>query len=153
MVATCRVKRDCERVLVLVDADNDDVAELERRLESLKASLQPAPVVVFRFAIEETEAFYLADLKPLAAAFPDFDQALARSYVPDSICGTWELFGRVVGDGGGNKVAWAHRRVTAPACPRQDTKSRSRRSEWAWMGASLTRVWFERKTAAVRARG
>jgi len=35
------------------------------------------------------------------------DSKLAQGYVPDSICGTWELFGRVVDDGGGNKVAWA----------------------------------------------
>lgn len=97
------LQRDQERVLVLVDADNDDVAELKRQLDALEAALDPAPVVVFRFAIEEMEAFYLADLKALAAAFPDFDRALAQSYVPDSICGTWELFGRVVGDGGGNK--------------------------------------------------
>jgi hypothetical protein len=46
-------------------------------------------------------------MKALKAAFPDFDSRLAKGYVPDSICGTWELFGRVVGDGGGNKVAWA----------------------------------------------
>jgi len=32
---------------------------------------------------------------------------LARSYEPDSICGTAELFGRVVRDDGNNKVAWA----------------------------------------------
>ncbi|MBN2191665.1 MAG: DUF4276 family protein [Polyangiaceae bacterium] len=100
-------QRDGERVLVLVDADGDDVANLERELEVLKARLDPAPVVIFRFAVEELEAFYLADQKALAAAFPDFDRKLARSYTPDSICGTRELFGRVVRDGGGNKVAWA----------------------------------------------
>ncbi len=99
------------------------IAHQERRLESLKASLRPAPVVIFRFAIEETEAFYLADLKALAVAFPDFDQALARSYVPASICGTWELFGRVVGDGGGNKVAWAQ--AMAPKVTIHAARSRS----------------------------
>jgi hypothetical protein len=35
------------------------------------------------------------------------DRKRASQYVPDSICGTWELFGRVIGDGGGNKVDWA----------------------------------------------
>jgi len=96
-----------DRVLVLVDADGDDVQDLNRRLKKLASGLNPAPVVLFRFAVEELEAFYLADVKALKAAFPDFDGKLAKGYIPDSICGTWELFGRVVGDGGGNKVAWA----------------------------------------------
>lgn len=96
-----------ERVLVLVDADKDNVEDIERTLDVLKGNLNPAPVVFFRFAVEELEAFYLADQKALQAAFPNFDRKLARQYVPDSICGTWELFGDVVGDPGGNKVAWA----------------------------------------------
>jgi hypothetical protein len=96
-----------ERVLVLIDADNDNVGELQQDLDELKHSLTPAPVVLFRFAIEELEAFYLADLKALKVAFPNFDNRLAQQYIPDSIRGTWELFGNVIGDGGGNKVAWA----------------------------------------------
>ncbi len=101
------LNRATDRVLVLVDADSDDIQDLDRRLKKLASGLDPAPVVVFRFAVEELEAFYLADMKALKAAFPDFDSKLAKGYVPDSICGSWELFGRVVGDGGGNKVAWA----------------------------------------------
>ena len=31
----------------------------------------------------------------------------ARAYEPDSICGTWERFGKIIDDPGGNKVAWA----------------------------------------------
>ena len=79
--------------------------------------------MIFRFAIEELEAFYLADLRALAAAFPEHDQGLARSYEPDSICGTWELFGRVIGDGGGNKVEWA--KAMAPRVTTNPAKSRS----------------------------
>jgi hypothetical protein len=96
-----------QRVLVLIDADHDDVDELARALDALEKGLDPAPVVLFRFAVEELEAFYLADQKALMAAFPEFNRKLVREYRPDSICGTWELFGRVVGDGGGNKVDWA----------------------------------------------
>jgi hypothetical protein len=112
-----------DRVLVLVDADGDDVADLHRKLNTLKSKLDPAPVVIFRFATEELEAFYLADLKALKAAFPDFDRKLASQYEPDSIIGTWELFGRVVGDDGGNKVAWAQ--AMAPKVTTDAAKSRS----------------------------
>lgn len=98
---------DEARVLVLIDADDDDIRGLAERLESLLGSLNPAPRVFFAFAVEELEAFYLGDLAALQRAFPDFDRARAQAYVPDSICGTWELFGKIVGDAGGNKVAWA----------------------------------------------
>lgn len=96
-----------ERVVVLIDADSEDLTQLRADLAALAASLVPAPVVKFCFAVEELEAFYLGDLKALAAAYPGHDQRLLARYQPDSICGTWEYFGQVIGDDGGNKVAWA----------------------------------------------
>lgn len=98
---------ESERVIVLIDIDNDDIDTLRRTLEQLRASQSPAPVVEFCFAVEELEAFYLADLKALGRCYPQYNQKLVRSYLPDSICGTWELFGRVIDDDSGNKVAWA----------------------------------------------
>ena len=98
---------DTDRVLVLVDADNDDCVTLTRSLRKAIDQLAPGLRVAVRIAIEETEAFYLGDQRALRAAFPSANLDLARTYEPDSICGTWELFGRVIGDGGGNKVAWA----------------------------------------------
>ena len=94
-------------VLVLVDADDDDCRTLAGAITATARSVAANLRFVARVAVEETEAFYFGDLRALKAAFPDADMILARSYVPDSVCGTWELFGRVVGDGGGNKVAWA----------------------------------------------
>lgn len=94
--------------LVLVDADDEDCAKLRECLVAMAAALEPRPAhLVFRIAIEETEAFYLGDLSALKLAFPDADMSKARGYLPDSICGTAELFGEVVGDGGLNKVWWA----------------------------------------------
>ena len=94
-------------ILVLVDADRDDCTRLKRRLVAMAAKLDPRPNVVFRIAVEETEAFYLGDLHALGLAFPKADTRRARQYKPDSICGTAELFGEIVGDGGLNKVWWA----------------------------------------------
>jgi len=94
-------------VLIVLDADNDDPRTLETNITNLAARLAPRLRVHVRVAVEETEAFYLGDLRGLKGAYPTANMDLAREYVPDSVCGTWEYFGRVIDDGGGNKVAWA----------------------------------------------
>ena len=99
--------RDDEGVLVLVDTDDERCTALKARIAAATKKLPRLPRVVFRIAVEETEAFYLGDLRGLQAAFPDADMKKAREYLPDSICGTAELFGEIVDDGGLNKVAWA----------------------------------------------
>lgn len=93
-------------VLVVVDLDDEHRTELEQRLEAVVQASQPLRVVI-KLAIEELEAFYLGDLRALEAAFPMADMAIARSYIPDSIVGTAELFGRIIGDDGLRKVMWA----------------------------------------------
>jgi hypothetical protein len=94
-------------VVVLVDADNDAPDELVAQIESAAKRVAPELRVTVRLAVEETEAFYLGDLKALKKAYPQADMKRAQAYGPDSICGTWERFGEVIGDVGGNKVAWA----------------------------------------------
>lgn len=96
-----------DAVLVLVDADNDDVDQLVTSIERIAAICAPLIPLKVSVAIEEMEAFYLGDLSALARAYPSANMDLARSYTPDSICGTWELFGQVIDDDGENKVAWA----------------------------------------------
>lgn len=94
-------------VLVLVDADDDDCVDLANRIREVARHVAPELRFAARVAVEEMEAFYLGDLAALRRAYPDADLARAEEYDPDSVCGTWELFGQIVGDGGGNKVAWA----------------------------------------------
>jgi hypothetical protein len=96
-------------VLVLIDADAENCIELKQQLLKMAEGLNPKPNVVFRIAVEETEAFYLGDLKALKLAYPEADMVKARKYAPDSICGTSELFGQIVHDGGLNKVTWAEK--------------------------------------------
>lgn len=112
-----------ERVVILVDADADPCVELLRRLDELVKGISPAPTVLFRIAIEELEAFYLGDLAALAKAFPEHDREAARQYVPDSICGTAELFGKIIDDGGLNKVKWAE--AMGPRVTTNPARSRS----------------------------
>lgn len=102
-----RAKDEC--VVVVVDADDEDCVALRERLDEAIEAISPKPVVLLRIAVEELEAYYLGDLHALGAAYPKHDAKAARAYVPDSIVGTAELFGKIIGDGGANKVAWAER--------------------------------------------
>jgi hypothetical protein len=107
LTSLARARPD-DAVVVLVDADDDDCAMLLADLKRMAADLEARPKrLVFRIAIEETEAFYLGDLRALRAAFPEANMAEARTYAPDSVVGTAELFARIVNDGGLNKTWWA----------------------------------------------
>jgi Domain of unknown function (DUF4276) len=103
------LNRHSDGILILVDADDDDPSELSTRITQTVERCAPLLKVEISVATEEMEAFYLGDLKAVKRAYPDADMKLARAYVPDSICGTWEKFGEIIGDDGGNKVAWAEK--------------------------------------------
>jgi hypothetical protein len=98
---------DTDRLLMLVDLDNDDRPDLMKKLEGLLPHCRPKPTVLFRIAIEETEAFYLGDRKAIQEAFPGANLKKLRSYEQDSICGTWEFLREVIGAQSENKVGWA----------------------------------------------
>jgi hypothetical protein len=95
--------------VVLVDLDDDDCHDLKKRLVALLDHCESRPVVLFRIAIEETEAFYLGDPAAIRAAFPQAKIRRMKDYVQDSVCGTWELFQRVVDARSEDKVGWAER--------------------------------------------
>lgn len=96
-----------DRVLVLVDLDEDNCLELKERLVALQHLCDPAPRVLFRIAIEETEAFFLGDRKAIRAAFPRAKLGRLSHYAQDEICGTWELFQTVIDAKRPDKVEWA----------------------------------------------
>lgn len=98
-----------DRVLVLLDLDDGDCLELKGRLTEMASQLDPRPAVLFRIAIEETEAFYMGDPIAIRAAFPKARINRLKNYEQDSICGTWELFGEVIGARVEDKVGWAER--------------------------------------------
>ncbi len=98
---------DTDRVLVLVDLDKQDCRDLKRRLLGILDACDPPPVVMFRIAIEETEAFYLGDPRAISRAFPRARLKRMQDYDQDSICGTWEFFSNVIGALVEDKVGWA----------------------------------------------
>ncbi len=98
-----------DRVLVLVDVDDESCLDLKRRLLAILDTCNPKPVVLFRIAIEETEAFYLGDPSAIRRAFPQAKLRKIENYIQDSICGTWELFQEVIGTSIEDKPGWAEK--------------------------------------------
>lgn len=97
-----------DRVVVLVDLDNDNCQLLLSNLEQLMKQIRPAPTCLFRLAIEETEAWYLGDWSAIKRAFPRSRQTPEyRRYEADSICGSWELFQQLIEDPLERKPYWA----------------------------------------------
>ena len=100
---------ETDRVLVLVDLDDQDCTDLKSRLLRVLEACDPQPAAMFRIAIEETEAFYLGDPAAIRRAFPAAKPYKAHDYVQDSICGTWEFFSEVIGAKVEDKVGWAEK--------------------------------------------
>lgn len=97
-----------DRVLVLVDLDEQDCQDLKSRLLGTLEACDPRPTVLFRIAIEELEAFFLGDPAAIQGAFPSARLRKINEYEQDSICGTSELFAEVIG-GDDDKVDWAEK--------------------------------------------
>ena len=96
------------RIVVLIDADDEDCRRLKRRLEDIaqNSNLLTKSVtrnssnfqVLNRLAIEELEAWFLGDIEALNAAYPRISLNLgnkAKYRDPDAITGgTWEALER-----------------------------------------------------------
>src|SRR5580700_5258784 len=77
---------DTDRVVVLVDLDDQDCVDLKKRLKMVLQYCDPKPTVLFRIAIEETEAFFLGDPPAVKKAYPKAKVGKIKKYVQDSIC-------------------------------------------------------------------
>ncbi len=82
-------------IIVLVDLDNRDQDEILTDLEALIPNDSDFNIR-FCFAVEELEAWFLADKNSILAAYPNANENIHSSYVQDSICGTWEVLARVL---------------------------------------------------------
>lgn len=102
-------------VLVLIDSDNDEPSEIISDLEEMLAALpRKPPRVIFRVATEETESWFLADLKAIKASYPNAAVNKLKDIKPDSIIGAWERLAECLGFkvrdiSGADKTKWAEK--------------------------------------------
>ncbi|GHG45007.1 MULTISPECIES: DUF4276 family protein [Amycolatopsis] len=83
------------RIVVLLDRDNDDCAELKNRLvEIAREAGLPGEATLFRIVIEELEAWFLGDIPALNAAYPRLPLSLdsqTKFRDPENVPGgAWE---------------------------------------------------------------
>lgn len=98
-----------DRVVVLVDKDDDDCVWLLEKLTEMLEGIHPAPLCLFRIAIEEVESWYLGDFAAMTRAFNKIDKKPLADYKHDSTCGAWELFQLVIKDRLERKPYWARK--------------------------------------------
>jgi len=88
-------------VVVLVDLDDrQDCRVFKDSLSSLLSYCPKKPNTIFRIAIEELEAWFLADADAVLAAYPEARKEILDGYLQDSQCGTWEKLAEAVYPGG-----------------------------------------------------
>lgn len=89
-----------DAVFVLLDTDDRDIQSFEQELNDMLNACVGVPPTVFGLATEEMEAWYLGDRNALARAYPKAKAQVLKSYVQDSVCGTWELLADALVKGG-----------------------------------------------------
>ncbi|MCE1249002.1 MAG: DUF4276 family protein [Firmicutes bacterium] len=87
-------------LVVICDLDNKRLTEFKNELLSLLESCSPKPETLFIFAIEEGEAWFLGDTEAVKKAYPNAKEQVLKTYVNDSICGTWEKLADAIYNGG-----------------------------------------------------
>lgn len=92
-------------VIVVCDLDERCFREFRRELLDCLAKCAVKLNVYFCIAIEEMEAWYLGDINAIKSAYPRAKDKVLNSYVPDSICGTWEKLADAVFPGGAKKLS------------------------------------------------
>jgi len=104
-------------VIILMDLDSYDQNVVMLDLNAL-VPIGSSLNIRFCFAVEELEAWFLADKNSILTAYPNANEVLHGSYVQDSICGTWEHLAGVL-----NSNIFSF--------PKRDRRALKEKCEWA----------------------
>lgn len=92
-------------VILVCDLDDKHLKTFKSELQAILDACIPRPETRFCLAIEEGEAWFLGDLPAIKAAYPRAKDDVLKSYVNDSICGTWEKLADAVFPGGAKALS------------------------------------------------
>jgi len=77
-------------VVLVCDLDDKCLKAFRQELLAILDICNPKPETRFCIAIEEGEAWFLGDIPAIKKAYPKAKDSILKTYVNDSICGTWE---------------------------------------------------------------
>ena len=92
-------------VILVCDLDDKCLKAFRQELFTVLDTCSPKPDTRFCIAIEEGEAWLLGDIPAIKSAYPRAKKAHLKTYVNDSICGTWERLADVVYSGGATALS------------------------------------------------
>ncbi|MFH1158473.1 MAG: hypothetical protein V1721_06280 [Pseudomonadota bacterium] len=96
---------ECPVAVILVcDLDDKCKRAFKNELLGILDACNPKPETRFCFAIEESEAWFLGDISAIKRAYSRAKTTILDSYIPDSICGTWEVLANALYSGGAKKL-------------------------------------------------
>jgi hypothetical protein len=87
-------------VIVVVDLDDRVCTDFKQEILAVANRCHPRPRLLVRIAIEEIEAWLLADRRAVLAAYPRAKLKALADYRQDSICSTWERLADAIHPGG-----------------------------------------------------
>ncbi|WP_328608114.1 DUF4276 family protein [Amycolatopsis sp. NBC_00345] len=116
------------RVVVVLDRDNDNCAELKARLLRMADDARlPREAVLFRIAVEELEAWFFGDIPALREAYPKVPPSLGSQTAfrePDAVAGgTWEALERVLRKHGYHAKGLRKARAARDIAPHMDVEN------------------------------
>ncbi|MDQ7085379.1 MAG: hypothetical protein Q9M36_10845 [Sulfurovum sp.] len=91
-------------LIIVVDLDSKNKEIFLKELNEVLMGCNPQPSTYFCLAIEEGEAWFLGDIAAITIAYPLAKQNILNQYIPDSICGTWEVLANAIYTGGLEKL-------------------------------------------------
>jgi hypothetical protein len=94
-------------VFVVCDLDNRCLSQFRQAILSLLTHCTPAPRFQLCIAVEEAEAWLLGDTAAVLKAYPKAKIAVLDRYIPDAICGTWEVLKEALASKNISKADWA----------------------------------------------
>ena len=92
-------------VIVVCDLDGKCLKNFRSELIGLLDNCSLRPETRFCIAIEEGEAWFLGDIPAIKQAYPKAKDAVLKTYMSDSICGTWEKLADAVYKGGSQSLS------------------------------------------------
>jgi len=82
---------DRPTLVIVCDLDNRCMKEFRQDLLDCIERCSERPNTILCFAVEEMQAWILGDKQAVTFAYPNACADILDDYLPDSICGTWEV--------------------------------------------------------------